>query len=232
MSLTPEIQKKLDGWILGLTLIINSKKILWLFRRVTDDPFGLGELLEKLKEIRNFVEEIDGEGKPAVLDLNVIFGVGGARGRPKDYENERIWMILLSWIYAMRCLEKKSLESYLEHIAKVASMGWDLNAKGFEVRTLQRRYSKWRESGSGAGFDSYSWIKSKQEIEAIKYLQGIKTASGQYLKLWEFWPLGQAESLGRPTTNYVWDLTLPNDGFEWVEAELSWEEHDDYEGGL
>lgn len=200
MSLPPDMEKKLDGWLLELEFASRS---------------GLG--LNTLAELRGILERIRYEQG---ADANQLLGLKKPRGKQVDYASHRMWRLYLSWMEGMRSLEinweKRTWPQFYDDLIHAGKQGW-LTLKGdghtFDRSVLDKRLSAFRAEG-GSGMFIMDGGLQENEQAAVRHLE--KTYG---LKLWAADALGVAPERGQWA--YLWELEPPEG---WYPARLEWEE--------
>lgn len=233
MSLPPELEQKLDGWLLGLRFAINgSKKRNVLHQRADEsdlqfqarlfttpappqepNEFGLEELSEILGKILN---------EPGV-DANELFGLSKGRGgQPVDQDRQRLWTIFLCWMAAVREQDPKpGVAKYVSYLSGVGIPGMVVSDKSLE--------SKWQnfKAAGGTDFILYGGLRSLYEEKMVAHLERQSEAMG--LRLWAPWALDISTANEEPYS-FRWSLEKPDEG--WYEASLQWTERDSEEDQL
>jgi hypothetical protein len=242
MSLSPENEKRLDRWLLGLAFAINESHKLYSLTRLDDETesdyqvrlfstesydqrpneFGLDELERILRQIR--YEEM--------VDANALFGLKNKRGGQRDFNNDRNWTIITSWIEAMRTLKivkgNKTIDDFLLLIAQAHEHGW-VKARGYDKRRLETRLNDFKSSWSTV-FRIDGGIKNKTEQAIVDYLElqtrrkpNIRTdVKHPELVLWEHGITGIEPS--DKHNHFQWAVERPEGN--WLEASLHWSEHE------
>lgn len=241
MSLSPEVKEKLDGWIFNLTMVVGAAKRLdpiirrkgesdleYQVRTFTSQRYS--QDLHPLDDLLGLVHQIRFGGG---VDANALLGLKRHRGSQRDYENDRMWGIFLSWMEAMRELGqlpgKKHLGDFLEDIVHASGEGW-IKAKGEDISSLDKRRRAHKENGFGSGFILHGGILTHAEKDAVDYLEkytrmrpGDDPAEhGHQLLLWEAGPL--LPHAGLKPGALVWSVGPPIG--DWFQTSLGWTEYD------
>lgn len=206
--MNPEFERKFDRWILGLTFAINSKAR----SRFDQNLHGLDELLLILEKIRS---------DPETTDANEIFGLSKSRGgQGVSQETQRLWMIMLSWIFSMRELDKSprraGITSYHRYLMGKLSVG---------EKALEAHWADFCKAGGGAEFVLYGGLCGSSEKSLVEYLEQ-QEKNGYRLTLWFPFEICTEWPISSDYDPFLFSWSPVRPGGQWFEANLQWTIHD------
>lgn len=198
MSMPPEVKKNLDGWIWGLGLTMEADRTrAGVLRNVQDpDPLRMSELRKILVQIRDNPN----------ADLRVLFGLGKSVGGQGVTEStKRLRLILLSWIAAMRNIDRARVPAGLQnYYDQNLNDPWLRGVTG-DFKTLECHDSKFRKGEGSPEFTLYGGVCAGDEEKLVRILEG-QSRGGKRQTLW-----GRMPGLRSPDA-FIWSVDQPDGG--------------------